>query len=80
MLVAELEEPILMKNNFQRINPDILECISHYCHLHINFLEEHMAILHKPSYFVHTTSCVGAVTTPARHPNVYAGAFGSATP
>lgn len=39
-----------------------------------------MVILHKMSYFVHTTSCVGVVTTSACHPNGSAAAFSSATP
>lgn len=79
MLAAELEETTLMKNNFQTIKPDILECISHYCHLQINFLEEHMVILHKMSYFVHTTLCVGAVTASLCHPIISAAAISSVT-
>lgn len=39
-----------------------------------------MVILHKMSYFVHTTLHVGVVTTSACHPNIYAAAFSGATP
>lgn len=39
-----------------------------------------MATLHKMSYFVHTTLCIGVVTVSACHPNVYTAEFSSATP